>query len=343
MEANIFTKIVYYVYWIMCFLLPIIYLVVYKNKVRIRKNKHYGRAIVFALIIFLILLGIKLLVRLDVDIFKYPNCLINNICEKKEDDPIKEEKKTKKTTSSTPKSTSTTTSHKTSTTTKTTRRTGEKVYSKVKEPSGNKVSKGKTSKGYEIYEIDGVTYIDGYLIANKTYTLPEDYTPSNTYAKADPKAQKQCANCIENTAYDAWKDMKADAQALNLNIWIQSGFRSYVTQNRIYNNNVKKNGKANADTYSARPGSSEHQTGLCFDLNSISAAFANTNEGKWVNQNAYKYGYIIRYPKGKTDETGYIYESWHLRYVGTELALKLYNNGDWLTIEDYFGITSKYE
>ena len=58
--------------------------------------------------------------------------------------------------------------------------------------------------------------------------------------------------------------------------------------------------------------------------------------------NAHKYGFIIRYPDGKTDETGYIYESWHLRYVGTDLSYKLYNNGDWLSMEDYFGITSKY-
>ena len=338
MESSILTKIVSIVYWILCFLLPVIYLIIYHNKVKKKKHKDYNRAFGIAFVIFIILFGIKLLLRLNVAVFEYPNCLINNVCESEEEDmPVSEEKTTnnKKTTSSTSTSS-------TSTTTTTTKKVSGKTYAKVKEIEGEKVSKGKTSKGYDIYEINGITYVDGYLIANKTYFLPEDYAPSDTYTKADKEATKQCATCINNTAYQAYKDMKADASALNLNIYISSGFRSFITQRNIYNRNVKNNGQAKADTYSARPGSSEHQTGLCFDLNTIDAAFANTNEGKWVNQNAWKYGYIIRYPKGKTDETGYIYESWHLRYVGTELAEKLYNNGDWITLEDYFGITSKY-
>jgi D-alanyl-D-alanine carboxypeptidase len=99
---------------------------------------------------------------------------------------------------------------------------------------------------------------------------------------------------------------------------------------------------AQADTYSARPGHSEHQTGLCFDLNSIDDSFAYTNEGKWVNNNAHLYGFIIRYPKGKESITGYQYESWHLRYVGKDLANKLYNDGNWLTMEEYYGLSSKY-
>ncbi len=341
MESSILTKIVSIVYWILCFLLPVVYLIIYHNKVKKKKHKDYNRAFGIAFVIFIILFGIKLLLRLNVAVFEYPNCLINNVCESEEEDmPVSDEKTTnrKKTTSSA--STSATTTPTTSTTT--TKKVNGKTYAKVKEIEGEKVSKGKTSKGYDIYEINGITYVDGYLIANKTYFLPEDYAPSDTYTKADKEATKQCATCINNTAYQAWKDMKADASALNLNIWIQSGFRSFITQRNIYNRNVNNNGQAKADTYSARPGSSEHQTGLCFDLNTITAAFANTNEGKWVNQNAWKYGYIIRYPKGKTDETGYIYEPWHLRYVGTELAEKLYNNGDWITLEDYFGITSKY-
>ena len=105
---------------------------------------------------------------------------------------------------------------------------------------------------------------------------------------------------------------------------------------------VKRNGKKAADTFSARPGASEHQTGLAFDLNTITNSFKDTAEGKWVNKNCYLYGYILRYPEGKTNETGYIYEPWHIRYVGKELAKKLYNNGNWITMEDYFGIDSKY-
>ena len=136
--------------------------------------------------------------------------------------------------------------------------------------------------------------------------------------------------------------MKADATALGLNIWIQSGYRSYELQSELYNNYVNRDGKLAADTYSARPGHSEHQTGLAFDLNTISDDFAYTNEGKWVNENAWKYGYILRYPKGKDDITGYKYEPWHFRYVGKDLAKELYNGGDWITLEEHFDLTSIY-
>lgn len=202
-------------------------------------------------------------------------------------------------------------------------------------------NKKRTSKGFVIEEIDGVTYIDGHLIANKTYPLPKGYVPKNTHTDAGD--QKYCQTCIVNDAWDAWTLMKADATALGLNIWIQSGYRSYDAQKGLYDKYVSRDGKVAADTYSARPGHSEHQSGYAFDLNSITDAFASTDEGKWVNENAYKYGFIIRYPKGKEDITGYKYESWHLRYVGKTLAEKLYNNGNWITMEEYFGVDSKYK
>lgn len=201
--------------------------------------------------------------------------------------------------------------------------------------------KKKTSKGFVIEEVDGVTYVDGYLIANKTYPLPSDYVPKNTHT--DAGTQKYCQTCIVNDAWDAWTVMKADATALGLNIWIQSGYRSYEAQKGLYDKYVARDGKTAADTYSARAGYSEHQSGYAFDLNTITDAFANTEEGKWVNENAYRYGFIIRYPKGKEDITGYKYESWHLRYVGKTLAEKLYNNGNWITMEEYFGIDSQYK
>ena len=142
---------------------------------------------------------------------------------------------------------------------------------------------------------------------------------------------------------EAFKLMQSDAKALGLNIYISSGYRGYTYQEKLYNNYVSISGKAQADTYSARPGHSEHQTGTCFDLNSIDDSFQYTNEGKWVNENAYVYGFIIRYPKGKESITGYQYESWHLRYVGRDLASKLYHDGEWETLEEYYGISSHYE
>lgn len=206
-------------------------------------------------------------------------------------------------------------------------------------PSGNVVSNGTTSKGFQIQEINGATYIDGVLIANKTYALPKDFIPTNP---DQPVNADRSSTCLDKTLMSAWKIMLKDATAKGLNIYISSGYRSYNYQVNVYNRYVKSDGAAVADTYSSRPGNSEHQTGLCFDLNTIEDSFQYTNEGKWINDNCYKYGFCIRFPKGKDSATGYQYESWHLRYVGVDLATKLYNNGDWLSLEEYFGITSQY-
>ena len=95
-------------------------------------------------------------------------------------------------------------------------------------------------------------------------------------------------------------------------------------------------GKEKADTYSSRAGYSDHQTGLTIDLNTVNISFAGTNESNWLKDNCWKYGFIIRYPEGKDSITGYTYEPWHIRYVGKELAKTLYNNGNWLSLEEYF-------
>ena len=196
-----------------------------------------------------------------------------------------------------------------------------------------------TDKGYTVTIENGISYVDGYLIVNKTYKLPENYQPNDPYQAV---TGDWCINCINKEVMEAFNEMQSDATSLGLNIYIASGYRGYNNQTNLYNNYVSRDGQVAADTYSARPGHSEHQTGLCFDLNSVDDSFANTAEGKWVNDNAPLYGFIIRYPKGKENETGYQYESWHLRYVGKELASKLYNNGDWITMEDYFGLSSSY-
>lgn len=215
-------------------------------------------------------------------------------------------------------------------------------YDPIEIPNGEKELIGTTKKGYEIYKINGSIYIEGILIANKTYKLANNYVPSNTYTSSEG-VTGLCNTCINNKAYAAWLDMKNDAALLSYGLWIQSGYRPQSMQVKLYNGYVARNGQAVADTYSSRPGHSEHQTGLSFDLNTVSNNFIYTKEGKWVNDNCYKYGYIIRFPKGKESETGYQYEPWHIRYVGKELATKLYNNGNWLSLEDYFGITSEYE
>lgn len=168
-----------------------------------------------------------------------------------------------------------------------------------------------------------ITYIDGILVVNKTYALPADYNPG---VNADAQA--------------AFDRMQADAADEGLNIYISSGFRSYDYQAGLYQRYVYKDGKAEADRYSARAGHSEHQTGLAFDLNSIEESFADTKEGKWVNLNCHKYGFIIRYPSDKEDITGYKWEPWHIRYLGEETAKAVYDSG--LCLEEYLGITSEY-
>ncbi len=183
---------------------------------------------------------------------------------------------------------------------------------------------GFTPKGYPVYVIDGITYVDGVLIANKTYSLPESYNPAGILP--------ECQN--------AFNRMKNEASSLGLSIYISSGFRSYSSQKSIYNRYVSRDGKALADTYSARPGHSEHQTGLSIDLNTITQSFGRTREGRWVAEHCHEYGFIIRYPQGKSDITGYCYEPWHLRYVGVEAATKIAQSG--LCLEEYYGITSFY-
>ena len=217
----------------------------------------------------------------------------------------------------------------------------ESTENKSTEAATDNASDGKekTSKGFTIETRNGATYIDGYLIANKTYALPSTFIPENPEV---PVTEARSNTSLDKDLMTAFRKMQADATAKGLNIYIASGYRSYDYQVSLYNRYVANDGKAAADTYSSRPGNSEHQTGLCFALNSIEDSFQYTNEGKWINDNCYKYGFCIRFPKGKDAYTGYQYESWHLRYVGEELAEKLYNNGDWISLEEYFGITSEY-
>ena len=100
-------------------------------------------------------------------------------------------------------------------------------------------------------------------------------------------------------------------------------------------------GQEAADTYSSRPGHSEHQSGLAADINNPDESFNGTAAAEWLKNNCYKYGFIVRFPEGKEEYTGYIYESWHLRYVGKEWAKKITESGK--SLEEYFGITSRYE
>lgn len=185
---------------------------------------------------------------------------------------------------------------------------------------GGEYPEGETT----VENIDGFTYVNGILIANKTYLLPAEYDPG----KILPEAQ---------TAFDT---MRAAAKEEGLTLKIVSGYRSYQKQDKVYHNYAARDGAALADRYSARAGSSEHQTGYAMDINSVRQSFAETKEGKWLAAHCAEYGFILRYPKDKEAETGFMYEPWHVRYLGVELAQKITDSG--LCLEEYLGITSAY-
>lgn len=191
-------------------------------------------------------------------------------------------------------------------------------------PQTSEPSAPSYNGSHKMEVIDGITYFDGVMIANKTYTLPASYNPG-----------------VQPVAMDAFYDMQAAAAADGISLWILSSFRSYEDQDVIYNRYVAQDGRDAADTYSSRPGHSDHQTGYTFDLNSLEQDFQYNPAGQWLDKNCYKYGFIIRYPKGKESSTGYMYEPWHVRYIGVDLATKVTQSG--LSLEEYFGITSQYQ
>lgn len=172
------------------------------------------------------------------------------------------------------------------------------------------------------------------LLVNKYNYLTEDYVPSNlenistTYARSGMQLVKEAKEAFETLSENAKKD--------GMNVIAMSSYRSYDYQVNLYNNYVAQDGKEAADKYSARPGYSEHQTGLAVDVYNLDlpyTSFEETEEFTWMQKNAYKYGFILRFPKDKVDITGYQYESWHYRYVGKKVAKEIKDNN--LTLEEY--------
>lgn len=173
------------------------------------------------------------------------------------------------------------------------------------------------------------------ILVNKYNYLDQNYIPNNLelinklYASSNLKLVKEAKEAFELLAENAKKE--------NLNIHAMSTYRSFLYQENLYNNYVKKDGIKLADTYSARPGHSEHQTGLAVDVYNKKISyqdFENTNEFKWMQNNAHKYGFILRYPKNKEHITGYMYEPWHYRYIGINEATYIHNYN--ITFEEYY-------
>lgn len=175
-----------------------------------------------------------------------------------------------------------------------------------------------------------------YTLVNKYNYLEEDYVPDHLVSVTGIYARDNAK--LVKVAYDNFVKMADAARKENLTIKVTTGYRSYSFQSTLYNNYVKADGVKNADTYSARPGFSEHQLGYSADLtndkNISFDNFENTEEYKWLQGNAYKYGFIMRYPKGKEYITGYQFESWHYRYVGEKIATYIHEND--ITYEEYY-------
>ena len=175
---------------------------------------------------------------------------------------------------------------------------------------------------------------DGKLIlVNKFYHLPDNYEPKDLVTLPDDY-NKGTNNKMRKEAAEAFMKMADAALLENIILKNASAYRSYEYQVNLYDSYVNKDGKKNADIYSARPGYSEHQTGLCSDINTIDSSFHGTDEANWLLKNSYKYGFIIRFPKNKEKITGYKYEPWHYRYVGENAAKIIYEND--LTLEEYY-------
>ena len=166
--------------------------------------------------------------------------------------------------------------------------------------------------------VDGITYVGGVLIVNKKIALTETY-----------------GSGLDQEALSKLKEMRA---ASGYDMPVISGYRDYNYQKGVFKRWCDKDGEEVASTYSARPGHSEHQTGLAMDITSIDQSYGDTAEGKWVAAHCHEFGFIIRYQLGKDDITGYMYEPWHLRYLGESTARLVFDSG--LTLDEFLGVES---
>lgn len=201
-------------------------------------------------------------------------------------------------------------------------------YSKI-------ISLVNVNADYEFYTHTKKADINqGYsMLVNKYHLLDKNYMPddlvdvSNQHCYGKQKLKKE--------VYQNFISMFNAAKEEELTIIINSSYRTYDYQKTLWNQYANKNGEEWANKYAAQAGSSEHQTGMAIDVTTYGAKdFEDTHAFKWMQQNAYKYGFILRYPEDKIDITGYAYESWHYRYVGKDLAKKVYESN--LTFDEYY-------
>jgi D-alanyl-D-alanine carboxypeptidase len=172
------------------------------------------------------------------------------------------------------------------------------------------------------------------MIVNKYHYLDSNYAPSDIVKISNWYAYD--GHSTKQEVYDMYKNMWNAAKKEGLTLLVNSGYRTLSEQQKEYD--------LSGDNYASRPGFSEHQTGLALDIvtyDTVGNNFEDSDEFKWLENNAAEYGFILRYPKNKEDITGYSYESWHYRYVGVELAKKVKNSG--LTYDEYYAYFCEYK
>jgi D-alanyl-D-alanine carboxypeptidase len=185
------------------------------------------------------------------------------------------------------------------------------------------------------------------VVVNKERALPDGYVPTDLVYPDVPFSfrEKIEKRMLRREAAEALERMFAAAAGEGIRLIGISGYRSYPTQQSIFARQVRTKGEREAARISAYPGRSEHQTGLAIDVSSASvnyaldASFGRSPEGRWLARNAARFGFIVRYPEGEEDRTGYIYEPWHIRYVGEEVAREIAARE--ITLEEYFDGTPR--
>ncbi len=175
-------------------------------------------------------------------------------------------------------------------------------------------------------------YYDIDALVNKYNKLPEEIKYDDLVNIQKPYTKDESL-MIRSVVYDNFIKMADDAKKDNIDLFVISAYRTWEKQNNLFNNSQEAHGLEHALLYSAKPGHSEHQLGLALDLNDTNTGFAKTPEYKWLKDNAYKYGFIERYPEGKESITGYGYEPWHYRYLGKQITTKMFEDN--ITYEEY--------
>lgn len=221
--------------------------------------------------------------------------------------------------------------------TKTTKNTAaKKTTTKKSEPWKNVNMRGIPKVLDTLKKDDG----DKLVLVNKLHAVSKKYKPTDMVTM-DNSLTTWSNLELKEDAYKAYKKMYKAAKKKGFNLKVCSAYRSYSTQKSLYNNSMKNRGKKITNVRSAYPGRSEHHTGYAIDITSASMGwgltqdFADYADGKWINEHCSDYGFILRYPKGKTDITGYAYEPWHFRYVGVKAAKEIMEQG--ITLEEYLG------